>query len=184
MTSARDRQLWTRSRGVLSTLLGRYLGTDPRALRFVRGAHGKPSLLDLAAGASDAAAITPGGSFSLSHSGELALYAFTALSASTSSSLAGRSTRSRSPHAPSVRSRPGAWRPRPGDPQAGVPASVVSPRGRAEVLGLGVGGAEAGSGSRRPWIGQLEMGAVAAGAVAAEELCCRDWPPPADSPYG
>jgi 4'-phosphopantetheinyl transferase len=59
-------QLWVRARGVLRALLGRYMGTDPRALRFATGAHGKPELL----GASNL-------SFNLSHSGPIALYAVT-----------------------------------------------------------------------------------------------------------
>ena len=70
----RDRVLWARSRGVLRALLARYLGSDPRALRFVLGPHGKPAL--------SAGPTRPGPgadlSFNLSHSGELALYAVTA----------------------------------------------------------------------------------------------------------
>jgi 4'-phosphopantetheinyl transferase len=62
----RDGELWASARGVLRALLGRYLGRDPHTLRFATGAHGKPKLLG-----------APMLSFSLSHSGPLALYAVT-----------------------------------------------------------------------------------------------------------
>lgn len=76
----RDRVLWARSRGVLRALLGRYLDRDPRALRFVFGAHGKPALLP--EGRAPAAVLRPAPAadlrFNLSHSGAIALYAVTA----------------------------------------------------------------------------------------------------------
>jgi 4'-phosphopantetheinyl transferase len=65
------RRSWGRSRGVLRALLGRYLCSDPHALRFVTGDHGKPVLV----------ALQGDGrlwSFNLSHSRGLALYAFAA----------------------------------------------------------------------------------------------------------
>jgi 4'-phosphopantetheinyl transferase len=70
-----DRQaaiLWKRGRGLLRELLGSYLGLAPETLRFVVGPYGKPKLeldehqLDL-----------PIPAFNLSHSGTLAVYAFT-----------------------------------------------------------------------------------------------------------
>jgi 4'-phosphopantetheinyl transferase len=64
LVSEQGRQLWVSSRGVLRALLGRYLGTDPSALRFVLGEHGKPAL------SGDEIC------FNLSHSGGIALYAF------------------------------------------------------------------------------------------------------------
>jgi phosphopantetheinyl transferase len=70
----RKRAVWARSRGVLRTLLGGYLDTDPRELRFVSGAHGKPELCARAEGEHG-----PDGEsdlrFNLSHSGELMLVA-------------------------------------------------------------------------------------------------------------
>jgi 4'-phosphopantetheinyl transferase len=70
----RERARWARSRGVLRTLLGRYLDEDPTAMELVVGPHGKPQLAD------------PGGRprspfFNLSHSQHIALYAFTATGA-------------------------------------------------------------------------------------------------------
>jgi phosphopantetheinyl transferase len=67
----RNRRLWIRSRGILRTVLGRYLDIDPRALRFELGPHGKPALHGGAGQASDLR-------FNLSHSGEIVLIAVTA----------------------------------------------------------------------------------------------------------
>ncbi len=66
------RRVWSRSRGVLRQLLACYLSADPHALRFVRGAHGKLTLADACQAA------RPPLHFNLSHSGDIALYAFTA----------------------------------------------------------------------------------------------------------
>jgi 4'-phosphopantetheinyl transferase len=66
---ARDGARWARARGILRSLLGGYLGTDPRALRFVLGEHGKPALADVGGERADVR-------FNLSHSGGVALYAF------------------------------------------------------------------------------------------------------------
>jgi 4'-phosphopantetheinyl transferase len=63
---AQDGRRWGRARGILRALLGDYVGTDPSALRFAADAGGKPELVE------------PSSSlrFNLSHSGEVALYAF------------------------------------------------------------------------------------------------------------
>ena len=61
-----DRIRWTQTRGVLRVLLARYVECDPRALRFMLGPHGKPAL----------SGGPPALSFNLSHSGDIALYAF------------------------------------------------------------------------------------------------------------
>lgn len=63
----RDRRRFIMARGVLRILLGDYLRTAPEALTFEYGSHGKPVLADAYRGA-----IT----FNVSHSGELAAYAF------------------------------------------------------------------------------------------------------------
>lgn len=59
---------WARARGVVRALLGRYLDADPAGLRFVDGEHGKPALAGPEAGA--------GLEFNLTHSEDVALYAF------------------------------------------------------------------------------------------------------------
>jgi 4'-phosphopantetheinyl transferase len=71
---------WTRARGTLRALLGRYLASDPRALRLTVGAHGKPALIDRAdgtGGSESRPGTRPALSFNMSHSGWVALYAFT-----------------------------------------------------------------------------------------------------------
>jgi 4'-phosphopantetheinyl transferase len=60
------RRSFTLARGALRILLGRYLNIDPAAIRFVYGEKGKPSL-------AEPSRIR----FNASHSGDLALYAFT-----------------------------------------------------------------------------------------------------------
>lgn len=64
----RDRAAFTVARGALRTLAGRYLARPPEALAFGYRARGKPYLT-----------MPPGGAlrFNVSHSGELALVAFT-----------------------------------------------------------------------------------------------------------
>jgi len=64
----RDRARWIVAHGVLRHLLGRYCGIDPRAIAFVHGAAGKPSLAR--AGTRDAAT-----TFNLAHSHDRALLA-------------------------------------------------------------------------------------------------------------
>jgi 4'-phosphopantetheinyl transferase len=66
----RDRDHFIAARGVLRTLLGNYLELDPAEIRFSYSAYGKPEL-----------AGSPGISFNISHSHELALFAFTARAA-------------------------------------------------------------------------------------------------------
>ena len=64
----RDRKRFVAGRGILRALLGRYVGVSPEAIRFQYGPQGKPSL---AAGCGDGTL-----AFNLSHSHDLALYAF------------------------------------------------------------------------------------------------------------
>ncbi|HEX8633286.1 MAG TPA: 4'-phosphopantetheinyl transferase superfamily protein [Pyrinomonadaceae bacterium] len=65
----RDRDHYIAARGLLRHLLGRYLAQPPHTLQFAYGAYGKPSLDGAPAFAADVR-------FNLSHSHELALYAF------------------------------------------------------------------------------------------------------------
>jgi 4'-phosphopantetheinyl transferase len=62
----RKRELWMRSRALLRSLLARYLEIAPRELEFGANVRGKPVLVGA----------EPALHFSLSHSGQLALYAF------------------------------------------------------------------------------------------------------------
>lgn len=64
----KDRRRWIKAHVVLRLLLGKYLAVHPRELRFTTNTYGKPAL-----------EYPPTGTrfhFNLSHSGELALYAF------------------------------------------------------------------------------------------------------------
>ncbi len=70
---ARDRERWKQARGILRALLGRYLDSDASSLRFSVGANGKPALLREPARVDDTKFRL---CFNLSHSGDLALYAF------------------------------------------------------------------------------------------------------------
>jgi 4'-phosphopantetheinyl transferase len=75
IVSERDRALWARSRSALRVLLARYLDTPPEQVPLAVGANGKPCLRwahDDRRKADGAQALH----FNLSHSGELALYAF------------------------------------------------------------------------------------------------------------
>ena len=63
----RDRKRYITSRGTLRHVLSRYLSTDPQAISFVRGPYGKPSLEHHPQHIE----------FNLSHSQEIALFAFT-----------------------------------------------------------------------------------------------------------
>ncbi len=63
----RDRRRFVCARGVLRSLLGNYLGVRPEAVEFAYGAQGKPRLATRAVDA-----VT----FNVSHSDELALFAF------------------------------------------------------------------------------------------------------------
>lgn len=65
---ARDRRRYTVARGRLRQLLAERLRTHPRSIQLCRGVHGKPRL----APGSDAADWR----FNVSHSGDLALFAF------------------------------------------------------------------------------------------------------------
>jgi 4'-phosphopantetheinyl transferase len=65
-SSERSRERWTRARAALRELLGGYLGRDAQAIELQSGERGKPGVLD-----------GDGIEFNLSHSGGLALFAFT-----------------------------------------------------------------------------------------------------------
>ena len=164
------RRLWVRSRGLLRELLGLYLDSDPRTLRFLTGAHGKPELPGISRI-----------SFNLSHSGHLALYAFSASGAvGVDVELPRRSIDEVAIAA------------RAFDPADARHIGELEPSLReAEFLrlwtrheaglklrGLGIGGRPSPR-FRAPWIAELEPGSRGAGAVARKErpreLRCWDF---------
>jgi 4'-phosphopantetheinyl transferase len=165
----RDGRLWMCSRGVLRALLGRYLGIDPTGLRFTAGAHGKPALLESQL------------RFNLSHSGGVALYAFS----ETGAVGVDVEISSRSINEIALARR--AFGEADGNRLAGFdPARRASEflrlwtRREAELkcAGSGIGGADSAR-PRAVWTAELEVGARSASAVATEQppasLHCRDW---------
>ena len=198
----RDRKLWMRSRGVLRALLGRYLQVDARTLRFSPGAHGKPALIDDRAGSSTTQASVPASSarisFNLSHSGRLALYAFTPTAAvgvdvelvrRPIDVLAIARRTFGAAEAQRLEGLDQATRERE------FLRAWVRHEAELKCLGDGIGGASSGIGAAgtdiggpRPWIAELEVGPRAAAAVAVElpprELRCWDWPARAGGPGG
>jgi 4'-phosphopantetheinyl transferase len=65
----RDRKHFIAGRGLLRTILGRYLDLEPNQLQFSYGSRGKPALVNTGTGGTHC--------FNLSHSNGLALYAVT-----------------------------------------------------------------------------------------------------------
>jgi 4'-phosphopantetheinyl transferase len=178
--SAPNEQRWTRARGLLRALLGRYLDTDPRALRLVQGAHGKPMLLDAVVGVSASGRQL---SFNLSHSDGLALYAFTETGPVGVDIEVARRAINEIAIARRTLGQAEAERLETLDPATRTREFLrawVRHEAKLKCLGTGIGRAAAGTGGREPWIAELEMGAGASGAVALEraphELCCWDWP--------
>jgi 4'-phosphopantetheinyl transferase len=164
MLSRTKARLWARSRGALRALLGRYLDADPRELRFQIGDHGKPSLapVDGSLGARRPV------SFSISHSADLALYAFSA-----SGAVGVDVERLRRPMDAVALTRN-----RFGVREAAAVGRLDDPARRVEFLrrwtrheaelkcaGTGFAGATR-AGGRTVWISALELGASAVGAVA------------------
>jgi 4'-phosphopantetheinyl transferase len=75
LVSEDDRRLWSSSRGALRELLARYLETNASGIALLVEANGKPRVR-AASGAREDPAAADELHFNLSHSGELALYAF------------------------------------------------------------------------------------------------------------
>jgi 4'-phosphopantetheinyl transferase len=166
---SRDGQLWMCSRGVLRALLGRYLGVDPTGLRFTAGAHGKPALLGSQT------------CFNLSHSGDLALYAFSDAGAvGVDVELPRRSIKevalatrafgqADAQHLSALD---------PADREREFLRLWTRREAELKCAGSGIGGAD----SARPgaaWTTELDVGPRSAGAVATRQppasLHCWDW---------
>jgi 4'-phosphopantetheinyl transferase len=173
---ARDGKLWARGRGVLRALLGRYLQRDPRTLRFVAGAHGKPELLDDRRRSAT--------SFNLSHSGELAVYALTTVGRVGVDVEVARRPIDAVALAARAFGRDSAERLESLDPdrrQREFLRAWVRHEAALKLAGRGIGAADPAAGAPReaPWIAELEIAGCAAAAVALDaapaQLCCREW---------
>jgi 4'-phosphopantetheinyl transferase len=191
MLSARRARRWSRARGVLRALLGRYLEADPRALRFATGTHGRPVLLDDAAcltsvaeppSAKSAPSRPAQLSFNLSHSAGLALYAFAdgaaigvdievAKSSVNELALAERAfgptqVRRLESLEPPIRAREflRTW---------------VRHEAELKCRGIGIGSGQRNARVTDMWVVELDVGTPAAAAVALAqaplELRCWEW---------
>jgi 4'-phosphopantetheinyl transferase len=192
--SARDAERWRRSRGLLRALLGRYLQRQPHSLRFTTGEHGKPALAE-DAGSSFAqtqrksAPPTDAGrlSFNMSHSGQLALYAFSRAGAVGIDVEVGRRSIDEVAVASRALGTATAERLRTLEQPARKReflAAWARHEAQLKCLGVGIGGTElSGTGDAGEdhglWLVELEMGPDVAAAVAAEhpvhELRRWDW---------
>jgi 4'-phosphopantetheinyl transferase len=179
--SRRRGRLWARARGVLRTLLGVYLEVDPRALCFATGKHGKPAVVNSGTSwGTPGVAAASGLSFNLSHSGTVALYAFSAADAvGVDLEVARRPVEeaamarpafgeSRHPERPDARRRDPAFLRR-----------WVRHEATLKCWGVGIGGASTELRCDELWIVELGLGPLAAGAVAVErpprDLRCWAW---------
>jgi 4'-phosphopantetheinyl transferase len=183
---AGDGELWARAHGVLRALLGRYLSTNPGRLRFGTGEHGKPALLDDSARTLAKAGSTSGTptglSFNLSHSGQLALYAFSKTGAVGVDVEVARRPISEVAVAERAFGPAEARRLRELDPAVrdGEFRRIwVRREAVLKCAGTGIGGDSAGGGPSEPWIAELDMGVRGTAAVAVEHpprgLRCWDW---------
>jgi len=167
-----DGARWATARAVLRTLVGAYVDADPAALRFEAGPHGKPRL----AGEGRLR-------FNLSHSGDVALYAF-ALDGEVGVDV--ELPRRAVDHVAIARRILG-------DDEAERLAALEPQQREREFLrawvrweavlkcrGTGIGGADAPSGDPDPWVEQLDVGAPAAAALAVAggpvAVRCWRWP--------
>jgi len=183
----RDAQLWRRSRGLLRALLGRYLGREPGSLRFATGEHGKPALVEQDTDASAATPQTDASragrvAFNMSHSAELALYAFSRAGAVGVDVEVARRPINEVGIAARMLGQAEADRLQAiAPPSRGKEFLHAWARHEAELkcLGVGIGGGAADDERGRLWVAALEVGHEAGAAVAAEqpvrELRCWDW---------
>jgi 4'-phosphopantetheinyl transferase len=176
--NARDAELWRRSHGLLRALLGRYLRQDPRSLRFVTGEHGKPALIGDGA---------PELAFNMSHSGELALYAFSRAGAVGVDVEVARRPIDEIAIAKRTLGASEAARLQALDPKTRRQEFLRAwTRHEAELkcLGVGIGGGAAAIDKSGLWVAGLELGpdvAAVATEQPARELICWDcqlsrWP--------
>ncbi|HTD10108.1 MAG TPA: 4'-phosphopantetheinyl transferase superfamily protein [Solirubrobacteraceae bacterium] len=192
----RDGELWRRSRGLLRSLLGRYLQLEPSSLRFSIGTHGKPALQhpdELPSPVQPAAhqrtpASTDRVCFNMSHSDGLALYAFSRSGAVGVDVEVARRPVDAVAIAARMLGPAQARRLEALDPplrQREFLRAWVCYEAELKCLGVGIGPSPAGTPAYEPWVAEIELGLrpeqgpTAAAAVAAEqrarELCFWDW---------
>jgi 4'-phosphopantetheinyl transferase len=184
--NARDGRLWARSHGVLRVLLGRYLDADPAGLRFAAGEHGKPALIDdvpREPARAEAASPTAGRlSLNLSHSGQLAVYAFSKAGAVGVDVEVARRPIDVGAIAGRAFSAAEARRLELLDPATREQEFLrawVRYEAERKWQGTGIGAARASAARRPPWIAGLHVGPRAAAAVVLDRephaLLCWEW---------
>jgi 4'-phosphopantetheinyl transferase len=186
------RALWMRARGMLRALLGSYLEIPPAELEFVHGKHGKPALAGAAPHARGGPpSREPAVHFNLSHSGPLALYAFTAAApVGVDLELIGTRERDEAALAERAFGAVAARHLRELDAPARQREFLriwVRHEAALKCLGSGlIATARAGAGADERealWIEDLEVGPGAAAALAVQgaplQLRLREWPAPA-----
>jgi 4'-phosphopantetheinyl transferase len=155
---------WTRCRGVLRALLGRYAGLDPRALEFSLGEHGKPML--------DTPAAEPI-QFNLSHSGDLALYAVSGAAAVGIDVETSRRHVDELGIAARVLGDAAAERLRALDPEARTREFLrawVAHEAAVKCRGSGIGRGSGEPAAAGLWTAELDVGPGAAAAVAVDDV--------------
>lgn len=163
---------WARAHAVLRALLGAYVDTDPGALRFRDGPHGKPRL-------AGAGALR----FNLSHAGGLALVA---VAGDREVGVDVELPRGRTHHVAVVRRILGdaeAARLETLDPQEREREFLrawVRWEAVLKCRGTGIAGADRLHDGPEPWVVQLDAGPPAAAALAVERgpvaVRCLRWP--------
>ncbi|MBV8953980.1 MAG: 4'-phosphopantetheinyl transferase superfamily protein [Solirubrobacterales bacterium] len=169
---AADGARWSRARAILRRLLGAYLRADPRSLRLEIAGHGKPVLADAPIDVR----------FNLSHSGEIALYAF-ALGIEVGVDLerarASLDTVRAARRMIDAREADRLAALDPAERSAAFLKAWVRHEAAVKCLGTGIGGERvaAQAGSAALWVRELEVGggAEAAVAAAAEPRELRCW---------
>jgi 4'-phosphopantetheinyl transferase len=179
------RALWMRGRGALRALLGEYLGRPGEELELLTGSHGKPALAAAPAPTREATPDRePAVHFNLSHSGPLALYAFTA-AAPLGVDVELMGTRARDEVGMAERLFGAAAAQRLGQLDAPTRSREflrmwVRHEAALKCLGLGLAGAASASEHDALWIEDLDAGPDAAAALAVQgaprDLRVRDWP--------
>jgi 4'-phosphopantetheinyl transferase len=203
------RALWMRGRATLRVLLGEYLGRGGDEIELVAGRHGKPALGVARAGSAASGSAASGSAasgsaasgsaasgsellvhFNLSHSGPLALYAFTA-AAPVGVDVELVRGRGRGEHArDEVALAERVFGAQPAERLRRLDAPTrrreflamwVRHEAALKCLGRGLTAGAQSSERETLWIENLDVGAGAAAALAVAEgpleLCLRDWPP-------
>jgi 4'-phosphopantetheinyl transferase len=174
----RQRELWSRARGLLRRLLARYVGEDPRSLRLTSGAHGKPSLRP-PAGALPHPHRLPPPAFNLSHSGAVALYAFGmagALGVDVEVPRGRQDVLRLAARALGDEEARRIGRLDPAARERELLRGWTRREAALKCLGTGLGASSGPASGDAPWMIELELGPDAVGALAArpapQRLCC------------